>query len=907
MLSIESLSATATGISSFAKNVGNVHYSVWITWRDVVREVYQDTHDSGEIDSTINRGKALSRSHKRETDFLTFRKQNDTIDGVQFEALCILYQKLDADREDFVPDSFDASGFAKYLGLRHGDSISEEANALSDLWMKNHKESSFRTYVRVKAGVFPLVLDLVLRWLVLYFFMAGGFSALGGEESTIFFLSQFAIIPILVGLICLYRDRHIVAKTQKLLAGFAAQNIRVETSKTAWHYLLLFVLVLQGMFIIRFLEPASDPVIVVLFGIALGSYLLILFRNFSKQVPNYKDIIAQIEEKKRRTLQYDISAEQNDEEIVSLEVSLKSSNETMNAYVIEAALFGALAFSGFLTLVVSGSFLAGHIDRFSEGLMALFGALITFDFSSIAPNLNGILSPNGLVVIICYESLFCSIFFLSVIASRLRFGMLSDKIDHALQVAKSLNAKEEAVIMSSAHDNTEAKAITERIKQILKTGYGLQDKLAPITEYMKFFRTLGIVSFFAIIITGGLFISQGLAFVLLVVSLLSLVYFRLGGVYDRLRQLGMAFQEFYFRVKKYVNYSSWIFIGLALLLKSFRIPLANLVMLVGLLQLLFHAFLSLAVPVHITWLEKSKDDVYGSQSRFPKILENALKLGLALFYVGYLNKAMHWPGGTFFVVMGFMAMIFYFIFARKTTGGPRWISHLFSAAMATGLTALLFKTNHWTGSTPVYYLSLGLLSVSTVFAIIHYRSIRPVISRGIYIVTISVVLFFFPFSRWALTHMSLSYSQYEIESEIGKFEQDFYLPITDGGLADAAKPEDIAELRARLDAFTRKFAYGEGTTPNAGHLNLEAWTAFEQSDNQMVLKEALIWSEKAIELEEDWGFLDTYANLLHKLNRDAEALPAAERAYALGEDWSTQELLKEIRADLALQDQDSLK
>jgi tetratricopeptide (TPR) repeat protein len=61
---------------------------------------------------------------------------------------------------------------------------------------------------------------------------------------------------------------------------------------------------------------------------------------------------------------------------------------------------------------------------------------------------------------------------------------------------------------------------------------------------------------------------------------------------------------------------------------------------------------------------------------------------------------------------------------------------------------------------------------------------------------------------------------------------------------------------------------------DADGLNLVAWAVFSNLEDSLVLKKALVWSNKSMELDPDratW-YMDTYANILYKLGRINEAL-----------------------------------
>ena len=67
-------------------------------------------------------------------------------------------------------------------------------------------------------------------------------------------------------------------------------------------------------------------------------------------------------------------------------------------------------------------------------------------------------------------------------------------------------------------------------------------------------------------------------------------------------------------------------------------------------------------------------------------------------------------------------------------------------------------------------------------------------------------------------------------------------------------------------------------------LNSFAWAIFENCDDPACVESALVWSKKSFEEIEDAAFIDTYANLLHKLGKTEEAIEWQEKAIAAVED-----------------------
>jgi thioredoxin-related protein len=66
-------------------------------------------------------------------------------------------------------------------------------------------------------------------------------------------------------------------------------------------------------------------------------------------------------------------------------------------------------------------------------------------------------------------------------------------------------------------------------------------------------------------------------------------------------------------------------------------------------------------------------------------------------------------------------------------------------------------------------------------------------------------------------------------------------------------------------------------------LNSYAWTVFENCKDMTCVIEALEWSKKSFKDKQNPAFIDTYANILHKLGRTAEAIKWEEKAVSLAE------------------------
>lgn len=102
--------------------------------------------------------------------------------------------------------------------------------------------------------------------------------------------------------------------------------------------------------------------------------------------------------------------------------------------------------------------------------------------------------------------------------------------------------------------------------------------------------------------------------------------------------------------------------------------------------------------------------------------------------------------------------------------------------------------------------------------------------------------------------------------------------------------------------FVNKYLMDKNDKEVSMALNQYAWTFYEQNEisDKEVLKNAISWIKKSIELESSYYNYDTYASLLYKTGNKNEAIVAAEKAIELakkdGADFAaTQELLEKIK------------
>jgi len=74
-------------------------------------------------------------------------------------------------------------------------------------------------------------------------------------------------------------------------------------------------------------------------------------------------------------------------------------------------------------------------------------------------------------------------------------------------------------------------------------------------------------------------------------------------------------------------------------------------------------------------------------------------------------------------------------------------------------------------------------------------------------------------------------------------------------------------------------SYGDNVSQS--DLNEYAWTVFQNCSDETCLKNALEWSKRSFEKEQNPAYMDTYANLLYRLGRKDEAIEWEQKALSL--------------------------
>jgi len=501
----------------------------------------------------------------------------------------------------------------------------------------------------------PFIVDILLRWLSMgiYQGLMQGSSGHDTEDIVIFGVIQIVITAGTVFWV-LNRFSKLKEKYSFLKEGFYEEKVslmsvffRIFNVLSVTYILAGAIQEYKGYKDYVSLHPESAPAVyVVIFLIYAGTMVFLSFSSIAIPKGESSEFLASTEpfplgkwvkklqkkvspttpieppafEKELFIDTFDYQIDHNDLEIIKVEGRLRNEHSRVEAYILESVMFGALAFSGFLSIIASERFnhtlserweltkedtkkvytinditylkkgnaivldedhilidakesdkdknivvmqnnqldskgqpkqfiISGkekedlnlipqikntEIRIFWNEMMTLAKNVLLFKFKDISRSWNRVTQPSNLIMLITMETLFCALFFLSVIASRLRYTKMTEEIDNLVRLARNFNDKEEEVhnLVLQGLGDKEVQANLRRrlhslgmkINQYLERANELLNRARPILVYMSVFRNLGVITFIFILITSSLFFSKTLAFIFLIFSIVAYVY-----------------------------------------------------------------------------------------------------------------------------------------------------------------------------------------------------------------------------------------------------------------------------------------------------------------------------------------------------------------------------------------------
>jgi len=368
--------------------------------------------------------------------------------------------------------------------------------------------------VHLTFSYLPIAADFVLRWAVLELWVVDWLSL------WVFLAAQFVLIPASVLGVTLYREEQLRAKHRCDV---------VEAQGSGWSAIFTLFVVVTGVFVVFSLFNRAGGLVQIL--LSLAAFGVYGFYNLVLYFASVQDIVW-------RSMEYDDldgpddPEDANDLRIAIMETEIHSISHRIEAYTLESALFGALAFSGFTTLISSEKPIMAGVHELVNSIVATWNdnaGLIT----AIRNFLSRPVSDDTLFAAITVETLVCAMFFLLVIGSRLRFYSVLKKVEYGVKVARAWNTKEEEALNIKLQGNPSAELqlrlerLTRKVGVATSQAEPLLADLITMARYMWVFRTLGVVTFMVILTTSAFLLSNRLALAFIALATLGYSYARI--------------------------------------------------------------------------------------------------------------------------------------------------------------------------------------------------------------------------------------------------------------------------------------------------------------------------------------------------------------------------------------------
>jgi hypothetical protein len=559
-----------------------------------------------------------------------------------------------------------------------------------------------RIVVKIPTKIWPLALDYTIRFAFLFGFtywdLNKGYLAL----NNILFIPFFTIaLAFLIGRV----HKKANLKLLNSYGGASSYKIEYQVSITQYTWLAFF---LGTSIFISYLLPDRLHVLA-LFGLTFYYFLYLRFFRVGRLGEN--ELVRQLEHKQIDTTT--LSVDENDEVIVALETKLNSSTSRLEAYVLESALFGALTFSGFLQIVATDLVSFKDLENFASYIFSTAQAFIHFDWPRFDAGVAGLSDKKSLFCLVSAQSLICSIFFLAVIASRLRFSDIADKVRTALNLAKAYNAKEEVLhdeLEISGKTTKRLEALTAKVNEQLYQATLVLEEINPVMQYMQYFRNAGILVFLIILISSSLFITSVLGWTFLLLSVVTYFYFNRARIITQLKSFFLSFRiafvkrgywllaaaflpqvlGFIIRVFFHVRDTDWLF--------------ALSYFLVG---LYLFAWLILAAHVDERFGEIETNNNERSRLSRWKFVKNALAVLILIGSIGVVFKQQHFQGANEILILSLGAICYAMYFLGYYLAKIRWVGILCGVILATSIVGVLFKIQHWEGADEMLLIGLS--------------------------------------------------------------------------------------------------------------------------------------------------------------------------------------------------------
>jgi|GEM_PF-6563967 len=449
----------------------------------------------------------------------------------------------------------------------------------------------------------------------------------------------------------------------------------------------IILLGIAGALIPFFLADEHNLLILLTTLGVLGVYYFVLYRFFAMGRIDKE----QFEQTTTTEEEPEWTADENDEVIVNLESELNAQNSRLDAYVLESALFGALAFSGFLQIIATDLINFGDLETFSHAVFMSGRGLLTNDSEILNEFVLVLQKKESLFSLIAIETLVCSGLFLAVIAARLRFSDFSDHVRSTLSLARAYNEKEEALLHSNGDQRLGL--LTRRVNGYLKESRSGIARIQPIVSYMLFFRNSGILVFLLVLASSSLFISGLLSGLFVLGAILSQFYFSWREVKNKLIESYLSFLIFFNKRPVFILVVCFLPGILALFMSIvFNVNGTDPLLSLTTFLLGISAYVWLVLMPHFDTRFGDIENLVSERWRTShyRIIKNLYGFFLLLVTAGLIMKNQHITGAdeVTLISLSLLALSSYamgFYLSR-----PRWVGIIVGCMMGTAMIGLLF-------------------------------------------------------------------------------------------------------------------------------------------------------------------------------------------------------------------------
>lgn len=260
-------------------------------------------------------------------------------------------------------------------------------------------------------------------------------------------------------------------------------------------------------------------VLIIISSIILVLWFIMTLNEISKRKTNVViDVDIYIKSKYRPL---DEPQDSNNKRLETCQSSLEHIKRKVDSYMIESGLFGALAFSGFVQLFFDSntSINLDYILTFFNKVFTNINNIVLLDFKYLFP------------ILFVSFSLFSTLLFLLVVASRLSFSDLFQQMESSLNIARSYNQKEDEMDIKSVENNAKKCLFyNEEISDNLNFFEDARKRVDSVIRYMTILRAIAIFSFLLVVLSGAFLLNIFMGFIFVIISIFGFVTLKINKI-----------------------------------------------------------------------------------------------------------------------------------------------------------------------------------------------------------------------------------------------------------------------------------------------------------------------------------------------------------------------------------------